>query len=303
MNNIVIESELVNQHSYLNDAIKKEPILASLLYQGKPLGEHATPQGLQQLFLAYQKNAYDPIALNHGINRLLIDGFSEERVWHHPDIIERLCFNDKVIRELEASFNLIENEVLNLIENLQKFPDSDALTSENGLWSYFPFYEKNSTPISHAHESCPTISRLVRNLDLNTIMGFTFISGLSKKAKIDAHCGSTSLRKRYHLGVKIPDGQKCKIRVGEDWIYWKKGKAFSFHDSIEHEVINDSDKLRLLLIIDVWSDGLPDSIKKYLIENQSILKYGTINSNSRSQLDFRHHQLEQNTELYFRWSN
>jgi hypothetical protein len=279
MNNWPIESELVNQHSSLNAAIEKTPIVASLFYQAKTLGDHATPQGLEHLLLAHQRNVYDPIAHNHGIKRLLIDGFSGERVWHHPAIIESVCFDDEVIRELETCFDSIENEVLNLIEDLQKFPDSDALTNENGLWSYFPFYEKNRTPISRAHELCPTISRLIRNFDLNTIMGFTFISGLSKKGNIHPHCGSTSLRKRYHLGIKIPDGQKCKIRIGEDWIYWKKGKAFSFYDSVEHEVINDSDKLRLLLIIDVWSDGIPDSIKKCLIENQSILKYGTINSN------------------------
>ena len=52
--------------------------------------------------------------------------------------------------------------------------------------------------------------------------------------------------------------------------------AFSFFDSMEHEVVNDSDDLRILLIIDIWSDGLPNSIKKCLIENQSILKFGTI---------------------------
>ena len=276
MNNVTSESELIKQHFALNDLIKKTPELASLVYQNKPLGEHATSRGLEQLLLAYKKKAYDPIALNHGIRRLLIDSFSGDRIWHHPDIIEKLCFNDKNIRQLEEAFDLIENEVLNVINNLEKFPDSDTLTNQNGMWSYFPFYEKNSNPIAHAHDSCPTISNILSSFDLNTIMGFTFISGLSKKSKIFAHCGSTSLRKRYHLGIKIPDGQKCRIRVGEDWVYWKKGKAFSFFDSMEHEVVNDSDNLRLLLIIDVWSDDLPNSIKKCLIENQSILKYGTI---------------------------
>jgi hypothetical protein len=282
MDNMNIESGLVAQHSLLNESIKKEPLLSSLIFQGKPLGEHATSKGLNQLIQANKKNVYDPIALNHGIKRLLIDGFSGERVWHHPDIIENICFDDKVIRQLESSFNFIESEILSVIENLQKFPDSDALTNENGLWSYFPFYNKNGAPISQAHESCPSISKLLQNLDLNNVMGFTFISGLSKKANISPHCGSTSLRKRYHLGVKIPAGKKCRIRVGRDWIFWEKGKAFSFYDSIEHEVINDSDNLRILFIIDVWGDGLPKSIQKYLTENQSILKYGTINPSSNT---------------------
>jgi hypothetical protein len=276
MNKKTSESELIKQHYALNDLIKKTPKLASLVYQNISLGELATSQGLEQLLLAYKKKAYDPIALNHGIKRLLLDSYSGDRIWHHPDIIERLCFNDNNIRQLEEAFDLIEYEVLNLTKNLEKFPDSDTLTNQNGMWSYFPFYEKNGDPILYAHDSCPTISNILSSFDLNTIMGFTFISGLSKKSRIFAHCGSTSLRKRYHLGVKIPDGEKCKIRVGKDWVYWKKGKAFSFFDSMEHEVVNDSDDLRILLIIDIWSDGLPNSIKKCLIENQSILKFGTI---------------------------
>jgi aspartate beta-hydroxylase len=34
---------------------------------------------------------------------------------------------------------------------------------------------------------------------------------------------------------------------------WKKGKAWVFDDSIEHEAWNDSDEIRIILIFDIWN--------------------------------------------------
>jgi aspartyl/asparaginyl beta-hydroxylase (cupin superfamily) len=37
---------------------------------------------------------------------------------------------------------------------------------------------------------------------------------------------------------------------------WVPGKAWVFDDTIEHEARNDSDKLRVVLIFDVWHPQL-----------------------------------------------
>ena len=67
-----------------------------------------------------------------------------------------------------------------------------------------------------------------------------------------------------------------KIRIGNKSIFWEENKAFSFYDSVEHEVDNDSDELRLLLIFDVWSEDIPVSIKEYLKKDSAILKYAIV---------------------------
>jgi len=49
----------------------------------------------------------------------------------------------------------------------------------------------------------------------------------------------------------IPEG--CRFRVGADVRTWKKGHAWVFDDSIEHEAWNDSDEIRIILIFDIWN--------------------------------------------------
>ena len=48
----------------------------------------------------------------------------------------------------------------------------------------------------------------------------------------------------------------CGFRVGATTRQWRVGEAFVFDDSIEHEAWNDSDELRVVLIIDVWPPAL-----------------------------------------------
>ena len=52
----------------------------------------------------------------------------------------------------------------------------------------------------------------------------------------------------------VPD--KCKYRVGYEWREWKVGEVLIFDDTIEHEAINDSDELRVVLIFDLWNPSL-----------------------------------------------
>jgi aspartate beta-hydroxylase len=49
----------------------------------------------------------------------------------------------------------------------------------------------------------------------------------------------------------VPAG--CGFRVGADVREWRKGKAWVFDDSIEHEAWNDSDQSRIILIFDIWN--------------------------------------------------
>jgi len=34
---------------------------------------------------------------------------------------------------------------------------------------------------------------------------------------------------------------------------WEKGKAWVFDDTIEHDAWNDSDRIRIILIFDIWN--------------------------------------------------
>ena len=61
-------------------------------------------------------------------------------------------------------------------------------------------------------------------------------------------------RLTVHLPLIIPPG--CTFRVGGQQRPWELGKAIVFDDSIEHEVWNESDVPRAVLIFDIWSPFL-----------------------------------------------
>jgi hypothetical protein len=48
----------------------------------------------------------------------------------------------------------------------------------------------------------------------------------------------------------------CGFRVGQSTREWCPGEAFVFDDTIEHEAWNDSDRLRVVLIVDLWPPAL-----------------------------------------------
>jgi aspartyl/asparaginyl beta-hydroxylase (cupin superfamily) len=77
---------------------------------------------------------------------------------------------------------------------------------------------------------------------------------LKPRTTIPAHTGVTNSRLVTHLPLIVPEG--CRFRVGNDVRQWVPGKAWVFDDTIEHEAINDSDKLRVVLIFDIWHPHL-----------------------------------------------
>ena len=77
---------------------------------------------------------------------------------------------------------------------------------------------------------------------------------LKPRTTIPPHTGVTNVRLVTHLALIIPEG--CTYRVGNDVRLWVPGKAWVFDDTIEHEARNDSDKLRVILMFDIWHPHL-----------------------------------------------
>jgi aspartyl/asparaginyl beta-hydroxylase (cupin superfamily) len=97
--------------------------------------------------------------------------------------------------------------------------------------------------------------------------GEVIFSRLAPRTHIKAHCGPTNLRLTAHLGLIVPtqaspdDAARCQIRVGERWHSWAPGQIILFDDSYEHEVQNDTDEERVVLLLRLWHPGLPLDIR------------------------------------------
>ncbi|MEM0985251.1 MAG: aspartyl/asparaginyl beta-hydroxylase domain-containing protein [Pseudomonadota bacterium] len=68
---------------------------------------------------------------------------------------------------------------------------------------------------------------------------------------IPAHEGVTKGILRAHIGLIVPDdAEKCRIRIHDEIVAWKPGELFVFDDTYEHEVWNETDQERVVLIFD-----------------------------------------------------
>lgn len=80
---------------------------------------------------------------------------------------------------------------------------------------------------------------------------------LEAHTAIPPHNGNTNARLIGHLPLILPPN--CTFRVGNDTRECQFGKAWVFDDSVEHEARNDSDQLRVQLMLDVWNPYLAES--------------------------------------------
>ncbi len=103
--------------------------------------------------------------------------------------------------------------------------------------------------------------RLVKNTELTPVtasilekvpnLQIAMLSILSPGYHIPAHTGVTKGILRTHLGLIIPkDYKQCRIRVDDIITPWEPGKIFVFDDTYEHEVWNDTDEERVILLFD-----------------------------------------------------
>lgn len=97
-------------------------------------------------------------------------------------------------------------------------------------------------------QKAPITTRLLESVpNLQT----AWFSILSPGYHIPAHRGVTKGILRAHLGLIIPkDTEKCRLRVGDTINVWHPGKIFVFDDTYEHEVWNDTEEERVILLFD-----------------------------------------------------
>ena len=123
-------------------------------------------------------------------------------------------------------------------------------------WSAFHLHKMGELVAGNASR-CPRTMAALAGAPQPDLPGRTpssMYSLLKPGTRIPPHNGVTNVRLVTHLPLIVPEG--CRFRVGNDTREWIPGKAWIFDDTIEHEAWNDSDKLRVVLIFDIWHPHL-----------------------------------------------
>ncbi len=82
-------------------------------------------------------------------------------------------------------------------------------------------------------------------------INFAALSRLHAKSKLAPHRHNNPYSLIFHLGLIIPPGNLCGLKVAQETHLWTKpGDAIIFNDNLEHSAWNDSDEDRIILYID-----------------------------------------------------
>jgi aspartyl/asparaginyl beta-hydroxylase (cupin superfamily) len=136
---------------------------------------------------------------------------------------------------------------------------SEDMQSKKNNWRTIGFYfwgKKN-----HAiNKMFPKTSRILKQIP-NIISAS--INMLEAHSEIKPHFGDTNAIYRCHFGLQIPEGLPlCGFKVENEWRRWEEGKILVFLDAYTHSSINDTDKNRFILLIDVIRPEFVDNKTK-----------------------------------------
>ncbi len=125
-------------------------------------------------------------------------------------------------------------------------PDQMRIAKGNN-WRTFILYGFGTKSEKNCRQA-PLTTRILESVpNLQT----AWFSILSPGYHIPAHCGVSKGILRSHLGLIIPrDAEKCRLRVDDKIQIWRPGEIFVFDDTYEHEVWNDTDEERVILLFD-----------------------------------------------------
>lgn len=109
------------------------------------------------------------------------------------------------------------------------------------LWGYGYRIDENA-------DRCPVTTGLVERIPgLNS----AFFSILAPGTHIPDHRGVTKGLLTCHLGLIVPRDGDVRMRVDTRFLRWAEGETLVFDDTYRHEVWNDTDSIRVVLLVQV----------------------------------------------------
>ena len=169
--------------------------------------------------------------------------------------------------EIRAEFEaLVASEAAELVPYIQ-YPDNVPLRqwkelNRNKQWTAIHLVQNGQRVEANARH-CPRTLDAVSALPQPQVPGASpnaMFSLLAPRTRIPPHTGVANTRLVCHLPLIVPPD--CGFRVGGTTVEWKEGEAFVFDDTIEHEAWNDSDQLRVVLILDLWPPALSEAERR-----------------------------------------
>ena len=154
---------------------------------------------------------------------------------------------------LEANWQVICQELDQVMQHAEALPNFQDISPRQGkiandnLWKTYFFCAFGFWAKANC-DRCPETTRLIKQIPGLKV---AFFSILAPGKHIPEHRGKHKGLIRYHLGLKVPEPEKCGIRVADRTAHWEEGKSLLFDDTFYHEAWNDSFDYRVVLFLDI----------------------------------------------------
>lgn len=156
------------------------------------------------------------------------------------------------LRKLETAAPLIEAEAAHLLKHLRGVPPMNEMSPDHrriagdGGWRSF-FLIGYGYRIEANCARCPNT---MKALDQVPGLVTALFSILEPGMHVGRHSGVSKGILIAHLGLCVPrDARSCRMDVDGRTISWSEGETFVFDDTFPHEVWNDTDEHRVILLI------------------------------------------------------
>lgn len=156
-------------------------------------------------------------------------------------------------KRLEENWRVIRSELDSLlthvadVPNIQDVSDQKYLTQDDKWKSYI--FNVGGKMYERSCLECPETAKLLATIPDLYFAQFSILMG---NKHLKAHHGLYKGVLNCHLALLVPPNPKdCRLRVEDEYANWEEGEIFIFDDRKEHEAWNDSDSIRVVLIIHV----------------------------------------------------
>ena len=182
----------------------------------------------------------------------------EKQVTRHSLVADKQFFDIADfpwVTRFEERWRDIQTELAKVLERRNELLEYGDLTpsatkiAAPGFWRMFMLYGYGRKSDRNCAQ-CPETARILAGIPgMNT----AFFSVLAPGTHIVPHRGLYAGILRCHLGLKVPrQRESCWIRVGSETRSWEEGRCLIFNDAYEHEVRNDTDEVKVVLILDIF---------------------------------------------------
>jgi aspartyl/asparaginyl beta-hydroxylase (cupin superfamily) len=156
------------------------------------------------------------------------------------------------VAALEARWREIADEASALLARQEGIPPLADISPDHrriappGKWKSF-FLVGYGYRLEENIRRCPKTAAAIAGIPgLNS----GFFSILAPGAHIPRHRGVTKAILTAHLGLVVPARREaCRMQVADETLVWERGKVLVFDDTYYHEVWNDTDEMRVILLV------------------------------------------------------